>query len=285
MDTLREMWTFCLNYISTIEVWDILDMAIIAFLIYHVIIFIKKTSSVSVVKGIGLLIIVMWLSTLLNLSVLNYLINKAFEIGVLALIILFQPELRRILEQVGSNKFRNIFTSTKDEHAIDYAISQTVIACTDFAKTKTGALIVFERNLNLDAYIKTGSVINAEPASELLKNIFYHNTPLHDGAVIMREGRIIGAACMLPLSNNSNLSRDIGMRHRAAVGMSEHSDAVVAVVSEETGTISVAIGGMLKRHLAPDTFDRLLRNELLPKEDKKKGFRLFRRKKEKAGDK
>ena len=167
---------------------------------------------------------------------------------------------------------------------METAITQTVLACTDLAETKTGALIVFERANNLDMYINSGTIINADPTSELLKNIFYPKTPLHDGAVIIRDGIIAGAACMLPLSTNTNLSRDLGMRHRAGVGMSERTDAVVAIVSEETGSISVAIDGMIKRHLTPETFEKILRNELMESEEdstKKRGRIIFRN----AGDK
>lgn len=284
METIKGIIDFCANYISTISIWDILDMTIIAFIIYYAISFVRRTNFSNVVKGILILVVALWMSSLMNLSVLNYFLNATFEIGILAIIVLFQPELRRLLEEVGSNRFGGLFKSESDAHAIDYAISQTVSAYTEMSKTKTGALMVFERKTSLDAYIKSGTVINADPATELIMNIFFHNSPLHDGAVIVREGKIISAACMLPLSNNNNLSRDIGMRHRAAVGMSEHSDAVVVVVSEETGALSVAIGGMLKRHLTPATFEKLLRNELMPKEEQTEGAKKFFRKKPKAGD-
>lgn len=264
----------CWNFILSLDIWDLLDVAIIAFIIYKILTFVRKTSSANVIKGIFILIAILWLSSLLHLSVVNYLLEKTFELGILALIVLFQPELRRFLEQVGSSKFFGFFGREVNTKAIELAIDQTVMACADMSKTKTGALIVFERNIRLDSYIKTGSIIDAAPATELLKNIFYPKTPLHDGAVIVREGRVAGAACMLPLSNNNNLSRDLGMRHRAAVGMSERSDAVVAVVSEETGSISVAVDGMLKRHLTTETFEKLLRNELLPKKEQKNRWKV-----------
>ena len=159
-----------------------------------------------------------------------------------------------------------------ETQTLENAITQVVLACSDMAESRTGALIVFERNINLDSYIKTGTIVDASPAVELVKNIFFDKAPLHDGAVIIREGRLAGAACMLPLSSNNNISRSLGMRHRAGIGISERSDAVVVIVSEETGAISVAIEGVLKRGLTPDTLERIIRTELLPKEPQKKGL-------------
>lgn len=261
------------NFILTVTVWDVLDIAIIAYLIYKLLTFVKKTNSANVIKGIMLLLAVMLLSSVLHLSVVSYLLGRTFELGFLAIIVIFQPELRRLLEQVGGNsKLQNIFGKQISVKAIDSAITQVVLACADMADSRTGALIVFERATNLDAYIKTGTIVDATPAAELLKNIFYDKAPLHDGAMIIRDGRVAGAACMLPLSSNGNISRDLGMRHRAGIGMSERSDAVVAIVSEETGAISVAQDGMLKRGLAPDTLEKLLRNELMPREPQKKRF-------------
>ena len=186
---------------------------------------------------------------------------------MLALIILFQPEIRRILEQVGSRRFTAFFIHTEAAGVMEQAIGQTVLACTEMSQSRTGVLIVFEREILLDDMVRSGTVLDAAVSSELLKNIFFVKAPMHDGAVIVRHGRVLGAGCMLPLSKNVNLSRDLGMRHRAGIGMSENSDAVVVIVSEETGSISVAIGGMLKRHLKPETLENLLRNELLPRED------------------
>ena len=167
---------------------------------------------------------------------------------------------------MGSRNIRllRIFQPEQQSSELERAIDQTVAACTDMAKTRTGVLIVFERKLLLDEIVRSGTTLDASVSSELLKNIFFVKAPMHDGAVIIRQGRILGAGCMLPLSKNVNLSRDLGMRHRAGIGMSENSDAVVVIVSEETGSISVAIGGMLKRHLMPETPRQLLRNELMP---------------------
>ena len=266
MDTLNNIFNYLLNFIQTVSIWDLLDIAIIAFIIYKILSFVRKTNSANVIKGIILLLAVMWLSRIMHLTVVSYLLGSTFEVGLLALIVLFQPELHRLLEQFGSSSIKDIFGHPIKLKTLDTAITQTVLACTDMSRSRTGALLVFERSINLDAYIKTGTIVDASPAAELLKNIFYDKAPLHDGAVIIRDGRVAGAACMLPLSSNSNISRDLGMRHRAGIGISERSDAVVAIVSEETGDISVAIEGMLKRGLAPETFEKLLRNELMPSE-------------------
>ncbi len=281
--SFSEFMTVCWNFILTISFWDVLDVAIIAYLIYRVLLFAQKIGSTNVIKGIMLLIAVMWLSNLLQLSVVSYLLGQTFQLGFLAIIVLFQPELRALLEKVGSSRLSGIFTKQITEKEMDYTISQTVLACTDLSKTRIGALIVFEREINLDSYIKTGSLIDAEPAAELLKSIFFPKTPLHDGAVIVKEGRIAAAACMLPLSSNTHLSRELGMRHRAGVGMSERSDAVVVIVSEETGSISVAVGGMLKRHLSTQTFEMLLRNELIKKTEEKPKRRITKPKR-KSGE-
>ena len=199
---------------------------------------------------------------------MNYILSHMVEWGVLALIIVFQPEIRRILEQLGSKNIRLLRTLAPEKELpeLERAIDQTVLACTEMSQSRTGALIVFERENLLDDMVRSGTVLDAAVSSELLKNIFFVKAPMHDGAVIVRNGRVLGAGCMLPLSKNVNLSRELGMRHRAGIGMSENADAVVVIVSEETGSISVAIGGMLKRHLKPETLANILRNELLPQE-------------------
>ena len=218
----------------------------------------------------------MALSSFFKLTATSFLLDKLVIQGIVVLVVLFQPEIRRFLERMGSGRLGLVFTSAKEAgEELETAIDQTVEAYGDLSRDKVGALMVFERQDLLDDEIKTGTALDCGVSSELLKNIFWNKAPLHDGAVIVRKGRIVGAGCMLPLSGNVNLSRDLGMRHRAGIGMSEHCDAVVAIVSEETGSISVAVGGMLKRHLAPETLERLLRNELLnDKEDEKKSGQL-----------
>jgi diadenylate cyclase len=263
-----------LNIIQTTSIWDILDIAIVAYLIYRIITVVRKTSSGGVIKGIVLILAVMWLSRLLNLNVINYLFGQAMKLGVLVLIILFQPELRKFLEQMGSGRFSALLGRKVKIGNMEACIANTVAACMEMSKKRTGALIVFEREISLFEHIKTGTRMDSQLSVELLISVFYPKSPLHDGAVIVRGGRISAAACMLPMSSNLNLSRDLGMRHRAGIGISEVSDAVVAVVSEETGSISVAIGGMLKRHLAQDTFEKLLRNELLSDDSRSAAARL-----------
>lgn len=265
-----------LSNFGMIAITDIIDIAIMAFLIYKFIELIRSTNSGKVAKGIILVLVALLVSSLCNLYTVSWLLNRAVEVGVLALVILFQPELRKLLEQVGSSRIGKVFSggrvAASDE--LDSAITQTVEAYAELSKSKTGALMVFERNNMLDDAIRTGTRLDTVVNSELLKNIFWNKAPLHDGAVIVRDGRIVGAGCMLPMSGNVNLSRELGMRHRAGIGASEQTDAVVAIVSEETGSISVAVGGMLKRHLAPETLERLLRNELMP-EKKEEDASLF----------
>lgn len=264
------------NIIDTIRISDIIDIALMSFVIYKLLWMVRKTSSGRVLKGVLVLLFAMWLCSALNLYATSFLLNKAVEWGIVVLVILFQPEIRRFLERMGSGTLGlgNMFSqSAPASENLDSAIAETVEAYTSMSKDKVGALMVFERNNMLDEVIKTGTPLDCGISSELLKNMFWNKAPLHDGAVIVRDGRIVGAGCMLPLSSNVNLSRDLGMRHRAGIGISEHSDAVVVIVSEETGSISAAVGGMLKRHLAPETLERLLRKELMPdaEENVKKG--------------
>ena len=252
---------------------DILDILIVAALIFTLIRFIRRTNANKVANGIFLLVIAMWLASSLNLMVTSFILRQVFNIGILAVVVLFQPEIRRALEKVGSSKLFNLLGSEWGGQAIDHVIVETVYACEDMSRSRTGALIVFERDNRLNEALNSGTPIDAFVSTELLKNIFFNKSPLHDGAVIIKEGRIAAAGCMLPLSANPNLSRDLGMRHRAGIGVSEQSDAVVVIVSEETGGISVAVDGLLKRHLTQDTFEAILRRELLPLEEPEdKGF-------------
>ena len=252
-----------INYLLSARISDIVDMLIIAFFIYQLISIIRRTNTNRIAKGILLVVFLLWLSGWLHLTVVNYILSGAVELGLLALVILFQPELRRGLEKIGSRSIFAFLRGNTSTAEVDAAIIQTVLACATMSADKTGALIVFERVNLLDNQINTGTIINSDTTAELIKNVFYNKAPLHDGAIIIRDGRIAAAGCVLPLSNNTNLSRDLGMRHRAGIGMSEHSDAVIAIVSEETGSVSVAVDGMLKRHLTSETFEKILRNELI----------------------
>ena len=269
MEVLTNVIERASSFVLSLELWDLLDILVIAYLVYRLLLLVRRTNTSRLLKGVLVVIIALWLSAG-RLRALNFLLNYIVEWGVVALLVLFQPEIRRVLEQVGSSSlpFLQFFSKPRvDRQTIEQAISQTVSACGDMSKSRTGALIVFERHNQLDEMLRSGTKLDAEVSSELLKNIFFVKAPMHDGAVIVREGRVLGAGCMLPLSRNVNLSRDLGMRHRAGIGMSENSDAVVVLVSEETGSISVAVGGMLKRHLMTETLDQLLRNELLPQPD------------------
>lgn len=254
------------NYLLLVRFTDILDVIIIAFLVYKLLDLVKSTRAENILKGVVIFLLALWLSEIFHLNGIAYILGNMVQVGILALIILFQPEIRQILEKLGSRNIRLLqaFTPVQQQTELEKAIDQTVIACSEMSKTKTGVLIVFERHILLDDMVRSGTTLDAAVSSELLKNIFFVKAPMHDGAVIIRHGRILGAGCMLPLSKNVNLSRDLGMRHRAGIGMSENSDAVVVIVSEETGSISVAVGGMLKRHLMPETLSKLLRNELMP---------------------
>lgn len=264
MDTVVQTLQLAPEYLKLIGFTDILDMAIIAFSIYHLFRFVRRSRSGQVVKAIVIIVLAMALANLLHLRVIRTVLNNAVELGVIALIILFQPELRRFLEQMGSGKIKELFVAESYSNDLENAIKETVEAYESLSRDKVGALMVFERHTLLDDVLKTGTTLDCQVSAELLKNLFWNKAPLHDGAVVVRSGRIVGAGCMLPLSGNVNLSRDLGMRHRAGIGMSENSDAVVAIVSEETGSISVAINGMLKRHLSPETLAQLLRRELMP---------------------
>lgn len=241
---------------------DYLDIAVVAFLIYRLLPLIKTPSTVRVARVVVTAVIIAALTDALNLYTLNYILNQFLTIGILALIVLFQPELRRMLDHLGSVKLKSFFSGAKPVQEMDSVIEQTVMACDIMSRERVGALIVFTREARLDDIIRTGTTVDGQVSEQLIRNIFFTNASLHDGAMVIRDGRIYAAGCVLPLSDSDRLSADLGTRHRAGVGMSEASDAVVVIVSEETGTISVAMDGMLKRHLAPQTLTRLLRKEL-----------------------
>ena len=263
LDTLQN----AVNYIKTIGVADAFDIIVVALLIYWLLRLLQKTNVIRVARGIIVLLLVLWLSGILRLTMVNFILRKAVELGLLALVVLFQPELRRGLEKVGSRfRLSGLLSNEFQPAHIERVITQVVLACGDMSASRTGALIIFTRDNQLSDPVSTGTLVDASVTAELLKNLFFKNSPLHDGAVIIRDGRIAAAGCMLPMSGNTHLSKDLGMRHRAGIGISEQSDAVVVIVSEETGAISVAEDGMLKRHLSPQTMETLLRKELIPEE-------------------
>ena len=268
--TVLDSFLSAFNQFRTISFIDIIDILIVAYIIYRVMKLLKDTSAERLIKGITILVGIMLLASMLHLTMISWLLQQALNVGVFAIVVVFQPELRRLLEQIGKGNFSRLIVPAGAPDEVESMISATVSACADMSRTKTGALIVFERRERLGEIISTGTPVDAAPSAELIKNIFFKNSPLHDGAMIVRAGRICAAGCVLPLSGNQSLSRDLGTRHRAAVGMSESADSVLVVVSEETGSISVAIGGMLKRHLSPDMLRKLLENELLDSEKQEK---------------
>ena len=244
----------------------IADIAIVIFLAYHLLKIVKDSRAWQLTKGISLLVIATWLSDLLNLHILNYILSAVMNWGVILLIIIFQPEIRRALEQLGTNKFTKLFgmekdviTKTKED------IYKIVIAATELAKNRIGALIVMERDIKIKDIISTGIEINSEVSPQLLVNIFTPNTPLHDGAVIISENRIIAAACMLPLASDTDIAKELGTRHRAAIGISKESDSLAIVVSEETGKISVAKDGTLIADVREDVLKKILISNIVTK--------------------
>jgi len=267
MESIREVisliWVLLITLRQTIRIWDVVDVLIITYLIYRILSLMRKTSASSVIKGIIFILVIAWGSYLLDLKVMTYILDQTLQMGVLVLIVLFQPELRKLFEQVGSSRFSLAFGKHVKREIAEAVLQNVISAAEAMAVSRTGALIVFERKVGLNDYAANGIRIDANATSELIQNIFYPNSPLHDGALLFREGRLLAAACILPLTSNINLSHELGMRHRAAVGISERSDAVAVIVSEQTGAISVAIDGMLKRNLENDTFEMLLRNELM----------------------
>lgn len=253
---------------------NIIDILFVAFLIYKVISLIRRSNLKNLTRGLFILMVVYVLSEILDMKMIKILIQKTVELGLIALVILFQPELRRLFERIGGSlRAGKEFYGT----TMESAIAQAVLASEEMSAAKTGALIIFERKIQLNDIMSTGTIINADATAELIKNIFFNKAPLHDGALIIRDGRLASAGCVLPLTKSNNLSKDLGMRHRAGIGLSEQSDAVVIIVSEETGAISVAIEGMLKRHLSASSLEKILRSELIPESETEKKNGLIAR--------
>ena len=251
------------NQILQMKWSDYLDIILVAFLLYKLLPLFRSSGTMRVAKIVGMLLVATWLTDLLQLHTMNFLLNQVLAVGLIAVVVLFQPELRRVLDHLGSVKLAGFLgVEKKKSQEMESIITQTVMACEAMSKERTGALIVLARENRLEEYIKTGTVLDAQVSEQLIRNVFFPKAALHDGAMISRDGKLTAAGCVLPLSNSHRLSADLGTRHRAGVGMSELSDAVVVIVSEETGTISEAVGSMLKRYLAPKMLERLLRNEL-----------------------
>lgn len=258
------------GFFQVVKITDIIDIFIVAVIVYQLLKLIRETRAIQLVKGIAILFLITQISTWAHLTTLNYLLRNTMQVGLFAIVVIFQPELRSLLEKMGRSNFGKLIdmaSGTASDVYLD-AINEIVQASANLSKTKTGALIVMERDTKLGDVIRTGTLINADVSSALLENIFVPNTPLHDGAVIIRGDRVYTAGCFLPLTSNNNLSRELGTRHRAALGISEASDALVIVVSEETGKISIALNGTLTRNLNEHTLKTALVKALSKKSEK-----------------
>lgn len=247
----------------SVKITDIIEIILIAIAFYHVLVWIKSTRAWSLFKGIIVILSFTLVAVYFQMNTILWIADKTLSVGIIALIIVFQPELRKALEQLGKKKFlSNLFSLSENKNVsekfCDKTINELVKASFDLGKTKTGALIVIEQDIDLAEYIATGIELDAVVTSQLLINIFEHNTPLHDGAVIMRGDRIVSATCYLPLSDNMGLSKELGTRHRAAVGISEVTDSFTIIVSEETGKVSVATGGEIIRNIDGEKLRTLL---------------------------
>lgn len=276
--------------IPDIRLIDWIEILIIAYLVYHIIIWVKDTRAWMLLKGIVVILIFSLVASLFNLSVILWILSNTINVGIIAIIIVFQPELRRALEQLGrKNLVMSIITfdeqKEKNERYSEKTVSEIVRATFELAKTKTGALMVLEQEILLTEYVRTGIIMDSIVSSQLLVNIFEHNTPLHDGAIILRGDRIVAATCYLPLSDNLDLSKDLGTRHRAGVGISEVSDSITIIVSEETGRVSLAIGGNIHRDIDAERLRSAL-SQNKKKTPNAKKFKIWRgkRKDEKEVD-
>ena len=266
---MERIFDYLSKFVQLVKVTDIIDIVIVTVLIYQILKMIRETRTMQLVKGIAILLIVLQVSTWLNFTVINYILKNIMQVGLFMVVVIFQPELRSMLEKVGHSKVGKLIDfsiNQMDDDEVQRVIGELVSATVNLSQSKTGALIVLERETKLGDVAHTGAILNAEITAALLENIFVPNTPLHDGAVIIRDDRIHSAGCVLPLTSNKNLSRELGTRHRAAIGVSEVSDAVVLVVSEETGKISVAINGTLTRNLNENTLKNAIERALLKPE-------------------
>ena len=261
------------NPVSGFTFVDALDISIVAFIIYKILEFIKETRAQQLVRGLVALIGIFFISDLLNFYVLNWVLKSTMTIGIFVLVVLFQPELRRGLEYMGrSGIVRNSFRNIDKEHAKE-VVNVFIRTVEKFSQSKTGALIVIERQTSLNDIVETGTVVDSETSVEMLGNLFYEGAPLHDGAVIVRGDRIYAAGCVLPLTQNKQLSKDLGTRHRAGIGITERSDAISIIVSEETGIISIAEDGMLQRFLDQKALEKKLLSIYVPVQ--KERFQIF----------
>lgn len=265
---MEEFFSTILATLKTFEFKDAIDILIITLILYYLFKLFRQSRSGQLVKGLVMLFVAFIISAILNLTMVNYILRSLFEVAVILIVVIFQPEIRQTLERLGRNKtlknFVNNQTNLNPETAVTKAIGDVSDACAVFSSTKTGALIVFERDSPLNDIAGTGTMLNSDTSPALLGNIFFNKAPLHDGACIIRSGKILSAGCILPLTKSLNVSQSLGTRHRAAIGMSEESDAVVVVVSEETGAISIAVAGQLTRGLSRNQLHEKLSELILP---------------------
>ena len=260
MEFIKNAGSYIFGIISAISIFDILDIAIVSVIFYYIFKFISDRRAGRLAVGIILILATLFASDVFNMHTLNFLLTNVVQVGIIGILIVFQTELRSVLEKMGGRSFIGSLNKRGGDMAkLMECINNVSAACDDFSNDKTGALIVFERSTKLGDVIRTGTIINSDPAVFLIKNIFYNKAPLHDGALIIRDFKLCSAGCFLPLSQNENIVKDLGTRHRAAIGMSEISDSIVVVVSEETGTISIAHNGVLTR----DYDSKSLRDELV----------------------
>lgn len=268
-------WNQIVYAVSNIRVFDIIDIVVIAFLIYKAIQFLRENRAGQLAKGIIVLVVVYIIAKAFDLAVLRWVLAVVFNSAIVALAVIFQPELRRMLEKIGQINLGNNQVLDSEQERTKEAIDSICKAAGNMKDSKTGALIVFERKTQLGEIINTGTVIDAKPSVSMVCNVFYPKSPLHDGAVIVRDGRLYAAGCILPLTQNNNLSTHFGTRHRAAIGMTENSDAIVLVVSEETGNISIAYNGRITRNYTAATAYAELQDKLIISDEKEKENRLM----------
>ena len=254
------MQEFFWNAFSGIRITDIIDILIVAVVVYKLLGLIKQTRAEQLFKGVLLLVVATFLSDLFNLHTINWILKGTVALGAVAILVVFQPELRRGLEYLGRSKFVNAPFEQMDKEKGKHITSNIVKAIDSFSRDRVGALIVFERQTNLTDIMESGTIVDAEISDQILGNIFYEGAPLHDGAVIIRDGRVYAAGCVLTLTKNNSISKDLGTRHRAGIGITENSDALTLIVSEETGIISIAEDGQLSRFLDVKTVEKKLLN-------------------------
>ena len=265
---MQEITLFLMNTIKNLSIPSVLDILVVAYIFYKGYSLIKETRAEQLLKGIALMIVLIPISYILNLEMLNFILNKTLTIGLLSVVIIFQPEIRRALEHIGRSAFDD-FHNMQDEENRNVVVNEIINAVSNLAESKTGALIVIEQITRLGEVLNSGTILDAKISANLLENIFVVNTPLHDGATIIRDDRIIASGCVLPLTGNSNINKKLGTRHRAAIGLSEVSDSIIIIVSEETGIISLAINGRLTRNYDREKL-RMILFKMLQHNDKKR---------------